>query len=201
MTGRYLQPDPLGLSGGLNSSVYGLNNPLSYIDPEGQFPLIALLKPMAYFVGSWAASEAMDYLISYLPDNECNPLLSPRNWAQMMSDIVPAGTAYRGIRSGYKVWKGRAQVARLSVDELILTSAKGRKTSGRSKLFDRAGNIDVANKEFNALSPVNIRDIDRGRAGELLDGRTIIVRDKSTDGRPTLEIQDGKRRIKFRYNR
>ncbi|WP_241608958.1 polymorphic toxin type 50 domain-containing protein, partial [Rosenbergiella epipactidis] len=25
----------------------------------------------------------------------------------MMSDIVPAGTAYRGIRSGYKVWKGR----------------------------------------------------------------------------------------------
>ncbi|WP_241649425.1 polymorphic toxin type 50 domain-containing protein [Rosenbergiella collisarenosi] len=62
---------------------------------------------MAYFVGGWAVSEAMDYLISYLPDNECNPLLSPRNWAQMMSDIVPAGTAYRGIRSGYKVWKGR----------------------------------------------------------------------------------------------
>ncbi|WP_241579677.1 hypothetical protein [Rosenbergiella nectarea] len=50
----------------------------------------------------------MDLLISYLPDNECNPLLSPRNWAQMMSDIIPAGAAYRGIKEASAVWKGRA---------------------------------------------------------------------------------------------
>ncbi|WP_241649429.1 hypothetical protein [Rosenbergiella collisarenosi] len=50
----------------------------------------------------------MGRLISYLPDNECNPLLSPRNWAQMMSYVIESGITYKGIRSGYKVWKGRA---------------------------------------------------------------------------------------------
>ncbi|UJD89247.1 hypothetical protein FS594_10875 [Rahnella aquatilis] len=32
------------------------------------------------------------------------------------------------------------------------------------------------------------------------DGRTVIVRKRSTDGRATLEIQSGKNRIKFRYD-
>ncbi|XRM16253.1 hypothetical protein PGT30_000375 [Yersinia intermedia] len=56
------------------------------------------------------------------------------------------------------------------------------------------------NKEFDALSPTEIKDIPGGRVGKLPDGRTVIVRERSTDGRPTLEIQSGKNRIKFRYD-
>lgn len=33
--GRFVQRDPLGLAGGTNSYVYGANNPLSHIDPDG----------------------------------------------------------------------------------------------------------------------------------------------------------------------
>jgi len=39
----------------------------------------------------------------------------------------------------------------------------------------------------------------KGRRGILPDGRPINVRPNSSDGRPTIEIQDGKNKVKVRY--
>lgn len=88
----------------------------------------------------------------------------------------------------------------ITVEDLTSTSSKGNTTTGRSRLFERSGGSTTANKEFDALSPTEIKDIPGGRVGKLQDGRTVIVRERSTDGRPTLEIQSGKNRIKFRYD-
>jgi RHS repeat-associated protein len=36
-TGRYVQADPIGLSGGASPYSYAMNNPLRYMDPTGEF--------------------------------------------------------------------------------------------------------------------------------------------------------------------
>jgi hypothetical protein len=58
-----------------------------------------------------------------------------------------------------------------------------------------------ANKDFDKINPSGVRVLpDRGKIGTLPDGRTVVVRPNSTDGRPTLEIQSGKNRVKVRYS-
>jgi len=116
---------------------------------------------------------------------------------------LPGGLGYvsgKTVGNKFAVTKGAR-----SVDDLIKGSKLGGKTKGRTRQFDRSGGFGQANKDFDALGPINVKDIDTpfgsGRRGTLPDGRSVNVRPGSSNGGPsTLEIQQGKNRIKFRFD-
>ena len=92
--------------------------------------------------------------------------------------------------------------------DLIDVSTLGRKTKGRTVQYDSPGGFERANEIFDSLELSNVKELSGsdfdGRVGQLDDGRTVIVRDGSKgedgeEGPPTLEIQRGRRRIKYRF--
>jgi len=91
-----------------------------------------------------------------------------------------------------------------TVGDLVKGATPGEETSGRAKQFEKTGGMDQANKDFDSLNPTNVKEINTGyglgRVGTLPDGRQVVVRGGSSgDSKPTLEIQQGKNRIKIRY--
>ncbi len=96
-----------------------------------------------------------------------------------------------------------------TVDDILkdaepFTDNKKRSDQGRADIYVKPGGFDDALQDFESLGPTNIREIrngNKGKVGDLPDGRTANVRVKSDDGRATLEIYNpvDEKSIKIRY--
>ncbi len=90
-----------------------------------------------------------------------------------------------------------------AIDKVLKGAKPGRETKGSTKQLEKPGGFDEALDDFEKMGLTGIKDVSSGdkmvKVGKLPDGRTVNVRNKSEDSRPTLEIYDGKKSIKIRY--
>lgn len=95
------------------------------------------------------------------------------------------------------------------LDSITNSATPGSKTTGRTTQYDKKGMFEDAKADFDTLNVQNRKTDTNGTIrGQLPDGRDVNVRNKSSEGNPTLEIQrkskDGKKvieRTKIRYKK
>jgi len=182
IVGRFMAMDPAGVNPNdprtFNRYVYANNNPYKFVDPDGRLSM--LIEGIG--VG----------LIGFGILTAVNPEKSKEMTAPLLQ--------------GWKSFNQDGNVDNDLVDGVLDGAEPGDKTKGRTTNWDKPGGMDQANNDFDKLVPSGAKPIDdsgdgdNGRKGVMEDGRKVNVRPNSSDGRPTLEIQNGKNKTKVRYN-
>ena len=91
-----------------------------------------------------------------------------------------------------------------TVDDLLKGLDETTNGKGVARNFESTGGYDQTLKDFDALNPSNVKDIQTkygpGKVGTLSDGTKVVARQGSTTGGPTLEIKVSNSKVyKIRY--
>lgn len=147
VTGRYIESDPIGLAGGVNTYLYVTANPVSDIDPAG---LCGVFTPLCYYLVTYGAEIAVGTeIIATIATNTPSPVSNSVSFtgraAQQLTHEV-----YLGMRSTKPVYVGiTSAIANRACQHGDRFDAMVKLTNGSPITRDQARALEQAILELN----------------------------------------------------
>ncbi|WOH39013.1 RHS repeat-associated core domain-containing protein [Thalassotalea fonticola] len=143
-TGRYLQSDPIGLNGGMNTFGYVGGNPLMYYDPYGLLEMDDIWSTIYVGTGGWSPDQStVDFYAGFGDSMLLNTTKHIREW-QNIKSVNDCSTSYKfGSYTGDAV--GAFNIGKMSLVTLKnIKRAKSWRANSRTSRRTRNRKIEEA---------------------------------------------------------